>query len=52
MGFPIFVTDRLEAVKRWSWKVCFYDEQRVWWTPPTKLGLPKAFDLITDPKEE
>ena len=27
-------------------------EQRDWWTPPTKLGSPKAFDLITDPKEE
>ena len=29
-----------------------HDEQRDWWTPPTKLGSPKAFDLITDPKEE
>lgn len=28
------------------------DEQRDWWTPPAKLGTPKAFDLITDPKEE
>jgi arylsulfatase len=33
-------------------KSLFYDEQRDWWTPPTKLGTPKAFDLITDPKEE
>jgi arylsulfatase len=30
----------------------FYEEQRDWWTPPTKLGNPKAFNLITDPKEE
>jgi arylsulfatase len=30
----------------------FYDEQRDWWTPPLKLGNPKAFDLLTDPKEE
>jgi len=51
-GFPIFVADRLEGVKWRNWKVVFYDEQRDWWTPPTKLGSPKAFDLITDPKEE
>jgi arylsulfatase len=29
-----------------------YDEQRDWHTPPLKLGTPKLFDLITDPKEE
>jgi arylsulfatase len=32
--------------------VAFYDEQRDWWTPPTKLGIREAFDLITDSKEE
>ena len=32
--------------------LAFYDEQRDWWTVPAKLGSPKAFDLITDPKEE
>jgi len=51
-GFPVFVADRLEAVKWRNWKVVFYDEQRDWWTPPLKLGEPKVFDLITDPKEE
>jgi arylsulfatase len=51
-GFPVFVADRLEAVKWRNWKIVFYDEQRDWWTPPVKLGNPKAFDLITDPKEE
>jgi arylsulfatase len=51
-GFPVFVADRLEAVKWRNWKVVFYDEQRDWWTPPIKLSNPKAFDLITDPKEE
>ncbi len=51
-GFPIFVSDRLEGVKWKNWKLVFYDEQRDWWTPPTKLGSPKAFNLITDPKEE
>jgi arylsulfatase A-like enzyme len=51
-GFPVFVADRLEAVKWRNWKVVFYEEQRDWWSPPIKLGEPKAFDLITDPKEE
>jgi arylsulfatase A-like enzyme len=51
-GFPVYVADRLEAVKWRNWKIVFYDEQRDWWSPPTKLGSPKAFDLITDPKEE
>jgi arylsulfatase len=51
-GFPVFVADRLEAIKWRNWKVVFYDEQRDWWTPPAKLGVPKAFDLMTDPKEE
>ena len=23
-----------------------------WWSPPTKLGVPKLFDLLSDPKEE
>jgi arylsulfatase len=51
-GFPVFVADRLEAVKWQNWKVVFYDEERDWWTPPAKLGEPKVFDLVTDPKEE
>ena len=51
-GFPVFVADRLEAVKWHNWKLVFYDEQRDWWSPPIKLGSPKAFDLVTDPKEE
>jgi arylsulfatase len=51
-GFPVFVADRLEAVKWRNCKIVFYDEQRDWWTVPAKLGSPKGFDLITDPKEE
>jgi arylsulfatase A-like enzyme len=51
-GFPVFVADRLEAVKWRNWKIVFYDEQRDWWSSPAKLGVPKSFDLITDPKEE
>jgi arylsulfatase len=51
-GFPVFVADRLEAVKWKNWKIVFYEEQRDWWSPSVKLGNPKGFDLITDPKEE
>jgi arylsulfatase A-like enzyme len=52
VGFPVFVADRIEAVKWRNWKIVFYDDERDWWTPPAKLGEPKVFDLITDPKEE
>jgi hypothetical protein len=48
----VLVANRLEAVKRRNWKIVFYEEQRDWWSPPTKLGSPKGFDLITDAKEE
>jgi arylsulfatase A-like enzyme len=51
-GFPIFVADRLEAVKWRNWKMVLYEQERDWWSPPTRLGQPKVFDLITDPKEE
>jgi arylsulfatase A-like enzyme len=51
-GFPVLVADRVEGVKWRNWKIVFYDEERDWWTPPLRLGQPKAFDLITDPKEE
>jgi arylsulfatase len=51
-GFPVYVADRIEAVKWRNWKVVFYEEQRDWWSPPIRLGNPKAFDLLSDPKEE
>jgi arylsulfatase A-like enzyme len=51
-GFPVFVADRLEAVKWRNYKIAFYEAERDWWSPPTKLGVPKIFDLITDPTEE
>jgi len=37
-GFPVFVADRMEAVKWQNWKIAFYDEERDWWTAPAKLG--------------
>jgi arylsulfatase len=51
-GFPVFVADRLEAVKWHNYKIAFYEAERDWWSPPTKLGVPKVFDLIKDPTEE
>ena len=51
-GFPVFVADRLEAVKWRNYKIAFYAAERDWWSPPTKLGVPKIFDLIKDPTEE
>jgi arylsulfatase len=43
---------RPEGVKWRNWKIVLYNEQRDWWTPLTKLGEPKAFDLITEPEEQ
>jgi hypothetical protein len=51
-GFPVFVTDRMEAVKWKNWKMTFYEAQRDWWSPAIKLGIPKIFDLVSDPMEE
>jgi arylsulfatase len=51
-GFPVFVADRMEAVKWKNWKMAFYEQERDWWSAPTKLGVPKIFDLLSDPKEE
>jgi len=51
-GFPVFVADRLEAVKWRDWKMVFYEDQRDWWSPPIRLGVPKLFNLISDPREE
>lgn len=51
-GFPVYVADRLEAVKWRNYKTAFYDSERDWWSPPSKLGVPKIFDLLKDPTEE
>jgi arylsulfatase A-like enzyme len=51
-GILLFNADRLEAVKWTNWKLHLYDEQYNWFTPPAKLGTPKLFNLILDPKEE
>ena len=51
-GFPVFVADRMEAVKWRNYKLAFYERERDWWSPPIQLGVPKIFDLFADPKEE
>jgi arylsulfatase len=51
-GFPVYVADRMEAVKWKDWKLAFYEQERDWWSAPTRLGVPKIFDLVADPKEE
>lgn len=51
-GFPVFVADRLEAVKWKHYKMSFYEQERDWWSLASKLGVPQIFDLYTDPKEE
>lgn len=51
-GFPVFVADRMEAVKWKNYKMSFYEAERDWWSIPNKLGVPQVFDLYADPKEE
>ena len=51
-GFPVYVADRMEAVKWRNYKMTFYEAERDWWSAPTKLGVPKIYDLYSDPKEE
>jgi arylsulfatase len=51
-GILLFLADRLQAVKWRNWKLHLYDEMHNWFTPPLKLGTPKLFNLILDPKEE
>jgi arylsulfatase A-like enzyme len=51
-GILLFNADRLEAAKWRNWKLAFYDEEHNWFSPPLKLGTPKLFNLILDPKEE
>jgi arylsulfatase len=51
-GLLAFCADRLQAVKWHNWKLHLYEEQRDWWSIPQKLGTPKLYNLLADPKEE
>ena len=50
-GFPIFVADRLTAVKWRNWKGYLIWQENMY-DPPKKLPLPKLVNLLTDMKEE
>jgi arylsulfatase len=50
-GVLIFCSDRLQAVKWRNYKVHFY-EQETMVSPALKLGIPKLFNLYTNPREE
>ena len=50
-GFPVYVADRLSAVKWRNWKVHFIWQVNMYDTPQ-KLPLPRVINLLTDLKEE
>ena len=50
-GILIFCSDRLQAVKWRNYKVHFY-QQDTMVSPPVKLGVPKLFNLYTNPLED
>jgi len=50
-GFPIWCSDRLQAVKWRNWKLHFY-RQDTMFDPPVKYPIPMVFNLFTDPREE
>jgi arylsulfatase len=50
-GFPIWCSDRLQAVKWRNWKLHFY-RQDTMFDPPVKYPIPMVHNLFTDPREE
>jgi arylsulfatase len=50
-GFPIWVDNRLQAVKWRNFKVHFYFQENMV-SPPQKLGIPMVFDLYANPQED
>ncbi len=50
-GFPIWVGDRLTAVKWRNWKMHFY-RQETMSDPPVKNPVPVIYNLYKDPREE
>jgi arylsulfatase len=50
-GILIWCSDRLQAVKWRNYKVHFY-QQETMVSPPLKLGVPKLFNLYTNPIED
>jgi arylsulfatase A-like enzyme len=50
-GFPVYVADRLSAVKWRNWKMHLIWQENMYDTPQ-KLPLPKIINLYTDLKEQ
>jgi arylsulfatase A-like enzyme len=50
-GILIWCAERLQAVKWRNFKVHFY-QQETMVSPPVKLGVPKLFNLYTNPRED
>lgn len=50
-SFPIWLTDRLQAVKWHSWKLHFF-RQDTMFDPAVKYPVPVLYNLYTDPREE
>lgn len=50
-GFPVYVADRLSAVKWRNWKMLLIDQENMY-DAPVKLAEPKIVNLLTDLKEE
>lgn len=50
-GILIWVDNRLQAVKWRNYKVHFYQQDNME-APPIKLGIPRLFDLYTNPQED
>lgn len=50
-GFPVYVADRLSAIKWRNWKMQLIAQVNMY-DAPVKLAQPKLFNLLTDLKEE
>lgn len=50
-GFPVYVADRLTAVKWKNWKMILIDQENMY-DAPVKLAEPKIVNLLTDLKEK
>lgn len=49
-GFPVYVGDRLHAAKWRNWKLHFIWQEYMF-DPPQTLPIPRAFNLLEDPRE-
>jgi len=50
-GFPVYNGDQLQAYKWRNWKVHFLTQEKMQ-SAIERPGLPKVYNLLTDPKEE